>query len=431
MRLLAAALAFIATGCVFSTLSPFEGEKTAGGGGIETVGIRGYAYHEDGQPASGARVLLRTREFLADSGNLGLAKRNAIISGETVTDSRGFYALDSVEPGDYRVEVADDSHGAVVEASVEADRRILQLEKAVVKAPGRLLARLVQGGYYVGGAWVHVYGMERAITTDSYGRVNLADLPEGDHRIIIRRPRPYGYVQTLTLPSVSIEAGKTNDLGNLELPGGCADARCDSLVVRYILDRNGKDSLTVDSVALRDASTGRIEELDLSRTGVTTLPEVADLVGLKRLELDNNSLQSLPVEVTRIVTLEYLSLNNNNIRSLPREIGNMKFLTWLHLYNNSLDTLTGAVGSLTSLRYITVSYNSLRSLPPEMGRLSNLNQLFFHHNRMENLPESILDLPKLSILEVHSNRLCNLSSRWQSYLDRNSSYDWRAYQSCP
>lgn len=420
------------TGCIFSTLSPFEGDKQAGGGGIETVGIRGYAYHENGLPATNARVRLRTREFLADSGIVGLKKQIAIRFGETVTDARGFYALDSVDPGEYRIEVADeaDSQGAVVEAVVSGNVRVFNVEKAVVKTPGRLVGRLAQGGYYVNGAWVHVYGMQRSLTTDSYGRISFGDLPEGDYRIIIRLRRPYGHVQTLTLPAVGIEAGKVNDLGILELPGGCDGAACDSLVVRYILDRNGLDSLPVDSVALWDAANGRIEELDLSARGVTTLPYVQDLVTLKRLELDNNSLESLPLEVTRIVGLEYLSLNYNNLRTLPREIGNLKFLTWLHVYDNNLDSLPPAMGNLTSLRYVTMSYNYLRSLPVEMGRLTNLNQLFVHHNRLETLPEALLDLPKMSLLDIHSNRLCNLSARWQAFLDKGSSYDWRAYQTC-
>jgi hypothetical protein len=428
-------LALAAGGCLFTTREGTPGGKIAGGGGVETVGIRGYAYHEDGKPVSGARVLLRTREYLADSLQAGLPKPAGIISGETVTDRAGMYAIDSVEPGEYIVEVGDpDDHGALVEAYVEPASGIQMLDPAILRERGSLSGRLVQGGQAVAGAWIHIYGMQRSLASDASGRFAFGDLPEGRYRLVIRRPRPYGYTATLALSGITVEAGAARQLGNLELPAGCADYLCDSLVVRHILDRNGKDSVSVDSVALRASGAngpGRIEELDFTRLGVAVLPEIQDLTALSRLELDNNGLEALPVEVTRIVALEYLSVNNNRLTSLPREIGNLKFLTWLHLYNNNLDTLTPAVGSLTSLRYITLSYNLLRSLPAEMGRLSNLDQLFVHHNRLENLPEALMSLPKLSLIDIHSNRLCNLSARWQSFLDRGSSYDWRAYQNCP
>jgi hypothetical protein len=428
-------LSLAAGGCLFTTREGTPGGKIAGGGGVETVGIRGYAYHEDGKPVSGARVLLRTREFLADSLVAGLPKPGGVISGETVTDQAGMYAIDSVEPGEYLVEVGDpDDHGALVEAFVEAVSGIQQVDPAILRERGSLSGRLVQGGQAVPGAWIHIYGMQRSRVSDASGRFLFGDLPEGRYRLVIRRPRPYGYTSTLSLSGIAVEAGAARQLGDLDLPAGCADYLCDSLVVRHILDRNGKDSVSVDSVALRASGTdgpSRIEELDFTRVGVAALPEIQDLTALSRLELDNNGLDTLPVEVTRIATLEYLSVNNNRLTFLPREIGNMKFLTWLHLYNNRIDTLTPAVGGLTSLRYLTLSYNQLRNLPAEMGRLSNLNQLFMHHNRLENLPEVLMSLPKMSLLDIHSNRLCNLSARWQSFLDRGSNYDWRAYQSCP
>lgn len=430
--LLAAASLLAVSGCIFDTVPVFEGEKVAGGGGIETVGIRGYAFDEGGKPVAGAKVLLRTRGFLADSGIVGLQKKLAVISGETETDASGLYAIDSVEPGDYRIEVGDPAtQGAVIEATVVPETRVQQVDPAILRARGAVAGHLVQAGYYVSGAWVHIYGMQRSLTTDSYGRISFGDLPEGDYSLVIRRPRPYGHVVNLTLPVIRVEAGKTNDLGNLELPGGCPDYHCDSLVVRYILDQNRQDSVSVDSVALRATGTGRIEELDLSRLGVTVLPYIYDLLGLKRLELENNGLTTLPIEATRIVTLEYLSLNNNRIRTLPSQIGNMKFLVWLHLYNNYIDSLPPAIGSLTSLRYFTASSNYLQGLPAEMGRLGNLTQLFLSHNALADLPESILSIPKLSVIEVHGNRLCGLGAKWQAYLDKATAYDWRAYQTCP
>ena len=124
-------------------------------------------------------------------------------------------------PGEYRIEVAAEgqAEGAVVEAMVYGDTRTLEVEKAVVKAPGSLVGRLVQGGTTVAGAWVHVYGMQRASITDASGRFAFADLPEGDYHLMFRMRKPYGHLQVLTLPTVGIEAGKPTDLGDPGVPG--------------------------------------------------------------------------------------------------------------------------------------------------------------------------------------------------------------------
>lgn len=430
--LFAAFLSLGLLGCQFDASSPPVGEKLAGGGGIETVGIRGFVYHENGSPAINARILLRNSEFLADSGIAGLYKQVGVVSGETSTDALGFYAIDSVEPGEYRIEISAENaaQGAVVEASVSGLGGMLQVGNAVVRSPGGLQGRLVQGGSPVVGAWVHVYGMQRSAVTDSVGRLAFVDLPEGVYRLIIRYRKPYGLVESLDLPYVAIEAGALNDLGSLELPGGCGSAACDSMVVRYLLEVNGQGALPVDSVSKWNAETGRIEELDLSGLGIDSLPYVRDLVTLKHLELDNNGMAYLPPEVAELPELEYLSLNRNRLRTLPKEIGNLKSLIGLHLYANFIDTLPPSIGDLPSLRYLTLSFNFLRSIPQEVGRLVNLSQLYVHNNRLENLPESILELPNLAIIDIDNNRLCNLSFRWLYVLDKGTTYEWRAYQSC-
>ena len=430
--LIAAFLSLFIPGCQFEASTPPVGEKLAGGGGIETVGISGFVYHENGSPAVNARILLRNREFLADSGIAGLYKQVGVTSGETSTDARGFYAIDSVEPGEYRIEITAENSAqrAVVEASVSGTSGMLQVEKAGVRVPGALEGRLVQGGNPVVGAWVHVYGMQRSAVTDAAGRLAFVDLPEGVYGLIIRYRKPYGLVESLALPYVAIEAGKLNDLGSLELPGGCETAACDSLVVRYLLDANGQGAIPIDSVSKWNAETGRIEELDLSGMGMDSLPYIQDLAALKQLNLDNNGLAYLPPEVTDLPQLEYLSLNRNRLRTLPREIGNLKSLIGLHVYANFIDTLPPTLGDLPSLRYLTLSFNFLRSIPPDVGRLVSLSQLYVHNNRLENLPESILELPRLAIIDIDNNRLCNLSLRWLYVLDKGTAYDWRAFQNC-
>ncbi|GIY58463.1 CCR4-NOT transcription complex subunit 6-like, partial [Caerostris extrusa] len=56
-----------------------------------------------------------------------------------------------------------------------------------------------------------------------------------------------------------------------------------------------------------------------------------------------------------------------NIRYLSSAIWKMTRLTSLYLNNNSLTSIPGEISLLVNLVHLNVSYNSLRTIPPEMG----------------------------------------------------------------
>jgi Leucine-rich repeat (LRR) protein len=432
LRLLSAlTFLWLGNGCLYDAFPIDEPDRMAGGGGLETVGVRGSAAYENGTPVVGARVILRPKEFLADTA--GPLKKVSIVLAETETDAKGGYAIDSVETGDYLIEVNDQrTQAAVMPANVSRliDGVIHRVAPATLKSVGTLTGRVLAGSLPIGDAYVQIFGMERVVKTDALGRFAFDNLPEGFFEVVVLRPRPYGYMASYALGWVQIRSARNTELGDVEFPSGCQDYVCDSLVVQYILHKTGNSTTPVESVTFLAAGRKRISELDLSARGISFLPkEIQDLNQLYRLELDKNNLDAMPVEVTGITSLGYLSLNYNRLRTLPNEIGNLKSLIWLHLYGNSIDSLPGAIGGLVSLRYFVLDYNNLQSLPPQIGFMTNVSQLFLSNNRIASLPDAITYLPKVSVVAFQGNRLCYATRAIQDWLDVRAS-PWRQSQVC-
>ena len=80
----------------------------------------------------------------------------------------------------------------------------------------------------------------------------------------------------------------------------------------------------------------RLEELDLGRNGISTVPRVvASLRGLKKLSLDYNEIRELPSFVGDLPNLRELSINANGGVSLPQSLAKLKGLK-VFMGNNRL-----------------------------------------------------------------------------------------------
>lgn len=80
----------------------------------------------------------------------------------------------------------------------------------------------------------------------------------------------------------------------------------------------------------------KLEELDLGRNGLTTVPpQVGSLRGLKKLGLDYNDIRVLPSFVGDLTKLEELTLNSNGGVRLPDSLARLKGLR-IFMGNNRL-----------------------------------------------------------------------------------------------
>ncbi len=112
----------------------------------------------------------------------------------------------------------------------------------------------------------------------------------------------------------------------------CKDVKCDSTVVRAILDANGLTDVPVKEV-VKINGFPRIYVLNFSERSISQLPEdIGNLTNLSSLYLDYNNLTQLPETIGRLQNLESLTLNNNQLSNLPEALFGLK--TSFNINNN-------------------------------------------------------------------------------------------------
>lgn len=118
----------------------------------------------------------------------------------------------------------------------------------------------------------------------------------------------------------------------------------DASAARAILDANGLNKMTVESISV--VANGRIVELFLQEGGITELPDaIGRLDALRKLHLYGDRKLSHPLltkispEIGRCSKLEELLLNNNDLETLPVEIASLRQIKSLSLGDNRLKSL--------------------------------------------------------------------------------------------
>jgi Leucine-rich repeat (LRR) protein len=76
-----------------------------------------------------------------------------------------------------------------------------------------------------------------------------------------------------------------------------------------------------------------------------------------------------------ITNLMGLQLQNNSLTSLPMEIGQLTKLTKLNLSRNKLETLPEGIYKLTELRHLNMSFNSIQEISESIAELNMLEKL--------------------------------------------------------
>ena len=130
-----------------------------------------------------------------------------------------------------------------------------------------------------------------------------------------------------------------------------------------------------------------ITEIDVSRRGLTYLPDLSRFKQLTHLYCSNNQLTSLPPLNENLTQLD---CSHNKLTWLPPLNNNLEYLTcsdnhltWLPHLNDNLQKLYCSRNQLTelpslndNLRYLDCNYNPLTWLPP----LNNKLQILYCRN---------------------------------------------------
>jgi Leucine-rich repeat (LRR) protein/GTPase SAR1 family protein len=165
---------------------------------------------------------------------------------------------------------------------------------------------------------------------------------------------------------------------------------------------------------LKEAKEKKLEELDLSFTGLEdeTAPAVLVLASkldhLTSLNLSQNHLTSVPTQVTQLHNLTTLDVSGNSLGSLSEWVRKLGSLTTLNVSGNSLKRLPDGIRELRNLTTLDVGGNALGSLPEGMRELYNLTMLAVRGNHLGNLPKWLRELRNLTSLDVSYNPLKGL-----------------------
>jgi hypothetical protein len=164
--------------------SPLE----LGGGSTSTGNERviGTAVYPGGLPASRAKVISRRSDYVP---NLVLAhgKERSAILAETITDSLGRFAIDSIDTGEYCIEVNDRLGAAVLFKTFVGPKTGGTLLLSDTLRPYASIEGTVSRSSSLP-MYCRVYGLERTVALDSSGHFALSDLPAGTYDIIVASP---------------------------------------------------------------------------------------------------------------------------------------------------------------------------------------------------------------------------------------------------
>jgi len=131
-----------------------------------------------------------------------------------------------------------------------------------------------------------------------------------------------------------------------------------------------------------------IEELELSKTALTTLPEtIGQLIKLKILELPP-SLETLPKEISNLKYLETLDLSRTVVKELPETIDQLTFLKTLKL-SPLLEKLPKGISNLKDLETLEFNNNLNIKNFPDISNLKKLYRISFKLHKDENYAANI------------------------------------------
>lgn len=103
-----------------------------------------------------------------------------------------------------------------------------------------------------------------------------------------------------------------------------------------------------------------LEELSAAETGLAALPEsLTECAGLRRIDLRECRLASLPDAIGKLENLQALWVDNN----------------WQHADRNQLTAVPAALFTLPNLVLLDLRFNPIPKLPPELGALPRLGFL--------------------------------------------------------
>jgi hypothetical protein len=179
-----------------------------GGFGSETTNgrVSGRVVYTDGSPAQGVHFIVRRDDYLA-------SPQSALVNawengGDGTTDTDGRFVFDSLDTGNYIIEINDEAARALLKQGRIAPA-LLSIDVGTDTLRSHATVRgEINIDASAGADWyVQVYGLERCVAIDSAGTYTLSDLPAGTFRLRMVCGDPA--VSPLIVDNVAVASGAT------------------------------------------------------------------------------------------------------------------------------------------------------------------------------------------------------------------------------
>lgn len=115
---------------------------------------------------------------------------------------------------------------------------------------------------------------------------------------------------------------------------------------------------------------------------------------LTYLDLSSNVIQAMPANIKIFEELSVL-----NVRDLDEAFA-VLIPVCLQLQHNSLTSLPAEIGLLRKLTKLNASHNNIKTLPSEIYKLTELQVLILSHNHIESITVDVADLVMLHHLVI-------------------------------
>ncbi|KPI90467.1 putative dual specificity protein phosphatase [Leptomonas seymouri] len=245
---------------------------------------------------------------------------------------------------------------------------------------------------------------ERSIAIRSTAGTSITRNVLGDMESVVHLPDDVNEESTTTIngrSSISLRGWGT-------VSNGCFPASGVALPGASIVSNsNGINFNRVDFITPKDACSlclppaPKFSLMKTKGANKISLPKAAEVE-------DDDWQQEL--ERCRANNLNELLLYSYRLESVPLEVYSPPLLqvVVLDLSQNSLTSLPHELSFLIHLRKFVVSYNKLKELPESLGNLSELESLDASHNFIEDLPQTFIYLDSLTSAALDYNNFAQI-----------------------
>ncbi len=154
---------------------------------------------------------------------------------------------------------------------------------------------------------------------------------------------------------------------------------------------------------------GRMKKLSLPGNGLEEFPNLGVCKNLKKLDLSDNKISTIPIGVTDLRCLRKLFLSSNQILEIPKDLKAFPCLEMLDLWNNKISAIRQRVFFPISLKELNLSKNQIITFPKKLEGLSNIKSLDLSANRISTIPDEVEGLISVRHLNIADNFAKNKS----------------------